>query len=270
LERQLRFLMASFMRPATNRSGLAKGLISLLIFFGLWAVASMVVQDSSVLPPPVRVAQLLWSEILSGGMAFHMQATLARVIAAFVLAMSIGSLIGIVAGRNPGFNAWASPWLIILLNLPALVVIVLCYLWIGLTELAAITAVALNKIPMIAVMMREGARALDPTLDDMAQAFDIPRRARWRHVIAPQLAPHFASAGRAGFALIWKIVLVVEFLGRSNGIGFQIHLSFQLFDVARILAYSFGFVAIMLAIEILIVQPWERSASKWRRGGARQ
>ncbi len=198
-------------------------------------------------------------------MAFHMLATLTRVVASFVLAMSIGSLLGIFAGRNPGFNAWASPWLIIFLNLPALVVIVLCYLWIGLTEVAAITAVALNKIPMIAVMMREGARALDPALDDMAQAFSIPRQTRWRHVIVPQLAPHFASAGRAGFALIWKIVLVVEFLGRSNGVGFQIHLNFQLFQVGHILAYAFGFIAIMLAVEYLLVQPWEKSASGWRR-----
>jgi len=258
------------MRPETNRAGLSKGLISLLIFLGLWAAVSAWVQDSSLLPSPADVARVFWSETLSGEMALHMQATLARVIAAFVLAMSIGSLLGIASGRSPDFNAWASPWLIIFLNLPALVIIVLCYLWIGLTELAAITAVALNKIPMIAVMMREGARALDPALDDMAKAFRIAPHARWRHVIAPQLAPHFASAGRAGFALIWKIVLVVEFLGRSNGVGFQIHLNFQLFDVARILAYALGFVAIMLAVEYLVVQPWEKSATKWRRGGVPQ
>jgi len=258
------------MQPKNSWGGIVKGLISLGLFLALWAVMAAIVQDSSMLPTPGRVAQVFWSEALSGEIAFHMQATLARVVAAFVLAMSIGSMIGIAAGRNPGFNLWAAPWLIIFLNLPALVVIVLCYLWIGLNEVAAVTAVALNKIPMIAVMMREGARALDPALDDMTRTFAIPRWTSWRHVIVPQLAPHFASAGRAGFALIWKIVLVVEFLGRSNGVGFQIHLNFQLFDVAQILAYAMGFVALMLAVEFLIVQPWERSASKWRRAGTAQ
>jgi len=257
--------MASFTRQAPERRNLAKGLGSILILLALWAAGSALVQDAALMPSPVAVARIFWAETTSGELLFHMRATLARVIAAFVLAMSIGSLIGIATGRNAGFNAWASPWLIIFLNLPALVIIVLCYLWIGLTELAAITAVALNKIPMVAVMMREGARALDPDLDDMAEAFQIPRRTRWRHVILPQLAPHFASAGRVGFALIWKIVLVVEFLGRSNGVGFQIHLNFQLFNVGGVLAYAFGFIAIMLAIEYLIVQPWERSASRWRR-----
>jgi NitT/TauT family transport system permease protein len=73
----------------------------------------------------------------------------------------------------------------------------------------------------------------------------------------------FASA-RNGLAVIWKIVFVVEFLGRSNGIGFQIHFYFQMFDVSSVLAYSFGFVAIMGVIEYLILQPIESHVSRWR------
>jgi len=117
---------------------------------------------------------------------------------------------------------------------------------------------------MITVMMREGARALNPALNDMVRAFQMPRFQAWRHVIVPQLAPYFAASARSGLALIWKIVLVVEFLGRSNGIGFQIHLYFQLFEVGHILAYAFSFIGVMLLVEYLLVQPWEKSASKWR------
>ena len=54
--------------------------------------------------------------------------------------------------------------LVVLLNIPADVAIVLCYLWIGLNETAAITAVALNKTAMVAVSIREGVQALDPKL----------------------------------------------------------------------------------------------------------
>ncbi len=256
--------MAPSTHRAASRSNLVRGLLSFGVFLLMWVALSRYINDSSLLPPPTEVGRIFWLEARTGELGRHLLATLLRVIAAFFLAMSIGSLLGIVAGRNQAFNAWANPWLIIFLNLPALVIIVLCYLWIGLTEAAAVTAVALNKIPMIAVMMREGARSLDPALNDMTQVFRMPRSSAWRHVILPQLAPHFAAAGRTGFALIWKIVLVVEFLGRSNGVGFQIHLYFQLFEVGHILAYALSFVAIMLAIEYLIVQPWEKSASGWR------
>lgn len=250
--------------PAARFSRLIISAASVALLGVIWAVAAWLTADRSLLPMPSVVAGIFWVELGAGEIWFHLSATLLRVIGAFVLAMSIGCVLGIFAGRKPAFNAWADPWIIIFLNLPALVTIVLCYMWIGLTEVAAIIAVAANKIPMITVMMREGARALNPALDDMARAFQMPRIQTWRHVITPQLAPHFAASARAGLALIWKIVLVVEFLGRSNGIGFQIHLYFQLFEVGHILAYAFSFIAVMLAVEYLIVQPWEKSASKWR------
>jgi NitT/TauT family transport system permease protein len=59
-------------------------------------------------------------------------------------------------------------------------------------------------------------------------------------------------------------VLVAELLGRPNGVGFEIGTAFQLFDVARILAYALVFVAVMLLIETALVQPLERRASRWR------
>ena len=242
----------------------ATAFLSLGALVLLWWLAALLLRDPAVLPDPLTVARLIWREAVSGKLAFHLTATLARVAAAFILAMGIGMGIGLLMGRSEGADRWLDPWLIIFLNLPALVTIVLCYLWIGLTEAAAVTAVALNKIPMVAAMIREGARALDPELDAMAKIYRMSAWARFRHVHLPQLAPHSAAAARAGVALIWKIVLVVEFLGRSNGVGFQIHLYFQLFDVGMVLAYALSFILVMLAIEKTVLQPWERRVSRWR------
>ena len=237
---------------------------SLALLLAVWLAASWASDDPQLLPSPAMVAGLILREAASGDLWRHLFATLARVLAAFVIAMASGMALGLLMGRNTKVDRWLDPWIVVLLNLPALVVIVLCYLWIGLSEVAAVTAVALNKIPMVTVMIREGARALDPQLDDMARIFEMGRMARLRHVTLPQLAPHIAASARAGIALIWKIVLVVEFLGRSNGIGFQIHLYFQLFDVGMVLAYSLSFVLVMLLIEMLVLQPIERRVSHWR------
>jgi NitT/TauT family transport system permease protein len=156
-------------------------------------------------------------------------------------------------------------WLILLLNLPALVTIILCYVWFGLNEVAAITAVAINKIPNAAVTLREGARALDRDYLEMAQVYQFGRWKTMRHVVLPQLAPYFAASARSGLALVWKIVLVVELMGRSSGVGFQLYTFFQIFDVPNILAYALAFIVIVQAIELLILQPWERSVNKWRK-----
>lgn len=234
----------------------------------IWTVASQLVTRSQLLPSPLMVLSVLWDLVASGVLWLHMGATLARVLAAFVIAMLCGAAVGIWMGRSAKADLWLNAVLILLLNLPALVVIVLSYIWIGLTEAAAITAVALNKIPLVAVMLRDGARTLSQPLDDMAYCFRMPPLDYWRHVILPQLAPHFASAARTGIALIWKIVLVVEFLGRSNGVGFKLHTSFQLFDVAAVLAWALAFVLVMLAIDAFIMRPWEARVNRWRHDHA--
>ena len=238
--------------------------LSLLGLLALWWVAAWLGSDPTVLPSPIEVWRIFVGEVTDGEMQVHFTATLLRVTAAFSLAMGFGCLIGLVMGFNATINRWFSAWLVVLLNVPALVVIVLCYLWIGLNEVAAITAVALNKSAMVAVAIREGVHALDPKLRDMAQVFRMSPAARLRHVILPQLWPYIATSTRNGLAIIWKIVLVVEFLGRSNGIGFQIHLYFQLFETGYVLAYALSFVAFMLLLEFTLLRALEVRATRWR------
>jgi NitT/TauT family transport system permease protein len=158
-----------------------------------------------------------------------------------------------------------SGWLIIGLNLPALVTMVLCYVWFGLTEVAAILAVTINKVPTIAAIVREGTRALDRPLFEMTQVFGVKPTRVLTRVILPQLAPSLMAAARAGLALTWKIVLVVELLGRPNGVGFQIRTFFNYFDIASILAYSLAFIAAVIAIEAFLLQPLDRRLGRWRR-----
>ncbi len=233
----------------------------------LWAVAAWF-WPSRAFPPPADVWEVLVRDLVSGDLTFHLGVTLARVAASFVVAMAIGSVIGVLLGSRRRWDQFFNPWVVLFLNLPALVVIVLAYIWFGLNEMAAIGAVAVNKIPNVVVTMREGARALDPRYSEMASIYRFDALDRLRHVLLPQLQPYLAAASRSGIALIWKIVLVVELLGRSNGVGFQIYLHFQLFDVATILAYTLAFVAVMLLIELFLVQPFERHATRWRRQDA--
>lgn len=248
--------------------GLVPGVVSIALMLLVWTVASQMTDRPQTLPAPWQVAARIYALAASGELWFHAGMTLYRVACSFALAMVVGTALGLWMGRSRAVDQWLNPALIIMLNVPALVVIVLSYIWIGLNETAAIIAVALNKIPVVTVMIREGTRALRPDLDEMAAAFRISRMDRLRHVVLPQLAPQIAASARAGISLIWKIVLVVEFLGRSNGVGFKLHMLFSSFDVAGVLAWALAFVAVMLAIDLLILRPWEARANRWRSDAA--
>jgi NitT/TauT family transport system permease protein len=241
-----------------------QGAASLLAMFILWQIAALSA-DSRWLPEPLTVTNLLWTETAHGPLLHHLDITLARVALSLAIALIAGSAFGYALGRSNVADRWLKPWLVVLLNVPALVTVVLVYIWLGLTEAALIVAVALNKLPTIAVTIREGAGRLDRELAQVAELYRFSWGVRFRQVVLPQLLPYLLVAARNGLALTWKIVLVAELLGRSSGVGFQLQLYFQNFDVGRILAYTVAFTASMLAIEYALLAPLERRLTLWRR-----
>jgi NitT/TauT family transport system permease protein len=231
---------------------------------GLWQGAAMLIA-SPVLPSPTTVLVSLWSHLVYGNLLSSLAVTLGRVAVSFLIAMVIGTAIGILMGRSHGFDVSFDGLLILGLNIPALVTIILCYIWFGLTEVAAVVAVALNKIPTVVVTVREGARAIDRQLMEVAQVYRLSRLHTLTKVYLPQLYPYLMAAARNGLALIWKIVLVVELLGRSNGVGFELGTFFQFFDITGILAYTLAFASVILSVEAVAMRPLDRRITRWRQ-----
>lgn len=238
-------------------------LASLIAFVLLWQLAASLA-GSRMLPGPLAVLARIGSEAASLALPGHLAATLGRVAVAFTAAMLAGALVGMAMGRWRRVDAFLDAWLVLGLNIPALVTIILCYVWFGLNDWAAILAVAINKIPTVVVTVREGARAVDPRLLEVARAYRLGRRTTLLRVYLPQLVPYLMAAARSGLSLIWKIVLVVELLGRSEGVGFQLNVFFQFFDIAGILAYTLVFAAVVLAAEGWVLRPLERRFTGWR------
>lgn len=245
------------------RSPLLNSTLSLGLLLFIWQITAVIVA-SHVLPTPIQVLNNLSVSLQSGELLHHLSITLYRLTISFFLAMFLGVAIGLILGRQQTTNAFFDSWLIILLNVPALVTIILCYIWFGLIESAAIFAVVINKLPNVIVTIREGARNLDEELIQMAKAYRFGRLKTLTHVIMPQLYPYIMASARTGLALIWKIVLVVEMLGRSDGMGYQIHLFFQLFDITSILAYTVSFIVVIQFIEMTILKPLDKKSQRWK------
>lgn len=255
-------------RPGPSRwlfAGHASRAVSLLGLVVLWWAAAYVAASPQLLPGPMPVLAFAWNGLRDGTLPWNIAITLGRVVAAFSMAMVVGGVLGYIAGRSRRVDALLDPWAVVALNLPVLVVVVLVYIWVGLNDTAAVLAVAIAKAPTVFVTIREGTRALDRGLEELGVVFRISRGRRFRRIEWPQLVPFVAAAARSGLSITWKIVLVVELLGRPNGIGFILNLYFQNFDVTGILAYGLTFAAIMLVIETALLQPWERRVNAWRR-----
>lgn len=218
-------------------------------------------------PTPVAVAQDLWELAVHGKLLGDFGKTLFRAATAFVISMIVGTALGIVFGRVRAVDRLFSGWLIVGLNLPAIVIAIVLYIWLGLTETALILAVIVNKVPLVTTTVREGVRSFSREFDELAAVFRMPFGRRLRLIQIPQLMPYVMAAARTGLSLVWKIVLVFEVLGSDGGVGFRAAVFFQFFDITGILAYMVAFIAVVMVIEYGLLRPAERKVLAWRVQG---
>tara|TARA_B110000263_G_scaffold13485_1_gene11260 strand:- start:2727 stop:3482 length:756 start_codon:yes stop_codon:yes gene_type:complete len=239
-------------------------LSSFFSIFIIWFLLSLTI-DHRLFVSPVDVLIDLKYHLIEGDLIDDTLITLTRAGISFFIAMFLGSIIGYALARFKKLNYFFDSWVIIGLNIPALVLVIIFYIWIGLNELALISAVVLNKMPIVIVNIREGTRLLDKNYFHVAKVYQLSNFTVWIKIILPQLYPYLITSARTGLSLIWKIVLVFELLGRGSGIGFQIQVFFAFFDISSILAYSIFFISIILIIENFIMIPIENRATHWRK-----
>ena len=206
----------------------------------------------------------MWEQATEGRLLIDLGKTLSRAAIAFVIAMALGTAIGIAFGRMRWVDRLFSGWLLVGLNLPAIVIAIVLYIWLGLNETSLILAVILNKVPLVIATVREGVRSFSRDLDELGIVFRMSAWRRLRLIFVPQLMPFVLAAARTGLSLIWKIVLVFEVLGSDGGIGYRISIMFQFFNIAGILAYTAAFIIVVLAFEYGVMRPLERRVLKWR------
>ena len=74
------------------------------------------------------------------------------------------------------------------------------------------------------------------------------------------------SGGRAfcGLGLAWKVVVVVEMFGFSNGVGYQVVRGFNIFSMKAVLAWAITFLVVMIVIEFGIIGYLENRVTRWR------
>lgn len=237
--------------------------LSLFLFIILWQGFSLIA-NSELFPSIIDILKSLFEHLLNEDLLFHLLITLKRVVIAFVIAMIIGIFFGVLMGLYPKNDSLLDIFLIIGLNMPALVTIIICYIWFGLSDFSAILAVIINKVPIIIVNIREGVKAIDKKYMDLVKIYNIEKKDVIKKIYIPQIYPYIMATTRLTISLIWKIVLVVELLGRSDGIGFKIAIFFQDFDITSIFAYSFAFIFIVILLEKLFLNPMDKKITRWR------
>jgi len=254
-------------REARRRSGGAGvgpwlTLASYLSLLLVWVLAARAAPN--LIPGPVETLQFVAREYQRGVLIKHLLVTTQRVLSAFAVGMVIGVAAGAAMGASKRVDDLLQGWLVVLLTIPRILLFVVAYLTIGLSDQALVVALVITIVPTIVVAVREGARAIDGSLVEMARAFRRSPATTWLHVVLPQLVPYIVGTARGALALAWKMVVLGELLGRTSGVGYQISFYFQFFNMTGILAYGVTMMVLLAILDLGVMGVVQRVAFRWR------
>jgi NitT/TauT family transport system permease protein len=255
----------------TTRAGswwrnLLPPLAALVILIVVWWPLTIPLRG--FLPTPLAVFEAFVEAWSTPEFYGHLANTCRRVGIGAIAAFLVGSAIGILMGRSKTFEGFVLPWVMVALALPGPVVILFTILLLGLQETTLLIALWICVTPFVVNIVYEAVKALDPGLTDMSVVYRWSNTQRYRELIFPQMAPALFSAGRFGFALSWKLVVIIEALSLPNGIGGQLKLFFRLLRPDRVVAWTLCFTVVMILVDVLFFRNAERRVFAWRKEAA--
>ncbi|WP_286278444.1 ABC transporter permease [Naasia aerilata] len=235
----------------------------MLALLVLWQIVSLFMKPT-ILPSPIAVFAQLGQNLTQPETYSQLGVTMFRVVVGMIAGVAVGMIIGLTMGLTKIGEDLLDTWVLVLFTIPALVYGILCILWFGLNDTAAIVAIAVGSAPPIAINIWQGTKAIDRDLIHMGKAFRFGKATVLLKIVVPQLIPYILAALRYGLGIAWKIVTIVELIGLSSGVGYMLSYWFGNFSMIQVLAWTLLFTITLLIIEFAILKPLENRLTRWR------
>jgi ABC-type nitrate/sulfonate/bicarbonate transport system permease component len=268
-ERRARQSMTS-KKPARGRvrsflgrhSGIAYGIVSLLLAALLWEIAAS--QLSSLIIAPLSVVWdslvemagtgELWTDLAYSGQAF---------IAGFLLSAVVGVLIGMVTATNKVVHGIVDPWISALYATPTIALAPLFIIIFGIDLSSKIAVAFLLAVFPVIINTMAGIRTADPHLIEGAYSFGATRFQIFRKVLFPSAIPFIITGFRLAIGRALIGVVVAEFFGSRAGIGHMVFNASQRFDTGAVFAGVFIMMGVATVL-MKLMEHLENRIAPWR------
>lgn len=237
---------------ARRRPGLwAWSFASAVLLFVIWQAASS--RLPPIILPDVGVTLSEFATLVSQARTYTALAqSLGTFVAGFLIAALLGALLGLACGLSARAYAAAAPLFALLNAVPAVAWMGLAMIWFGLGMGPTVFLIAVTATPILTTALTNAVRQRDQRLEELADVFESPRRARLRHVTLPPLLGSAHSALTAMAGLGWKLTVMGEFLTASRGLGEILVEAKAHLQTGRVIAITALLVIVWVGMEALL------------------
>jgi len=229
-----------------------KKILGILIALILWEIATLMVNSELLLPSPFKTIVRLIQLITTGELFSPLLSTFLKAFAGFALAIFFGFIVGFVMGLNQLFYELLRPLISIVQSVPIVSWLALAILWWGIGNKGPVVIVFITLFPVIALNVYEGVLNIDKKLVEMAKVYKVRKIKIFRDIYLGSLLPFSVSAVSVSSSLLWKSVVVAEFMAGSKGIGVEISWAKSKLETVDVFAYTLLLVFLGILSEVLL------------------
>ncbi len=230
-----------------------------LVALALWEVLARAgVLRPAFFPPPTEVARTLAG--LAAGRAIwgHAAATVARLAAAFLLALLPGTVLGVAMGWWAPVRLAADPLVRLLFPIPSIAFFPVVIYYLGLNDLGLVITAAITPFLMIVVQAAAAVEGLDRTLLEAGRHYGAAGGRLFTRVILPAALPPLFVGYRLALGVGLIVTVAAELVMGKGGLGGFLWHSWQILRIEEM----YVALALIAALGVLVTYGLEALADR--------
>ena len=210
-----------------------------LIFLGfliLWEASTRLhLIDAFIFSSPTRVVRAFLSMGRDGSIFLHVGVTLLETLVSFLLVFLLSLLTAVLLWLSPGLSRTLEPYLVVLNSLPKSALAPLLIVWLGANIRTIIVAGMSVAIFGSIINLYTGFREADPEKLKLIRTLGGTKKDELTKIVLPSSVPLILSIMKVNIGLCLVGVIIGEFIGARQGLGYLIIYGSQTFKLTWVL-----------------------------------
>jgi ABC-type nitrate/sulfonate/bicarbonate transport system permease component len=192
------------------------------LFLGLWAAASLKIDNAVLLPDPLSVVQGFVSLVHDGTLESDVTASMRRVLGGFALASFAAVPLALLMAFSRRVGLLLSPIITFLRPIPPIAWIPIAILWFGIGDPPSYFITAVAAFFPIFINTYAGGHSVRPEHVHAARSLGAGPKALFARIYLPSAMPMIATGLRIGLGQSWMAVVTAELIAAHSGLGYMI------------------------------------------------
>jgi ABC-type nitrate/sulfonate/bicarbonate transport system permease component len=197
---------------------LGVNILSIVTFALLWEIAGRLM-DTTLIPPLSKIASAWLRLLMNGKLLENLALSLWTLAAGFLLAVTLGVIIGVLMGRFSQVEHFLDLYINALMSAPMTAFVPLLIMWFGLGVQSRIAVVFLFAFFVIVINTMTGVKQVDRIFVEMARSFGAKELEVFFKVVLPAAMPAIMAGLSIGMGRAVKGMVTAEMLLTLTGVG---------------------------------------------------